>query len=86
MALRPRLWPVALRQLRRFAPRRWWLRPPFLPWPDAGLAAFRSETMYGDKAAVPAPSDVVTWLEWCRAQPGTGPPRRPRLAESSAKR
>ena len=68
VAARPRLWPTALVALVRFAPDGWWRRPPFLPLPRPGLTRFRSETMYGDPDAGPAPADVVVWLEWCRAQ------------------
>ena len=31
LAVRPWLWPTALRQLRNFAPDGWWRRAPFLP-------------------------------------------------------
>ena len=75
-AARPRLWPIALTQLGRFAPDRWWRRPPFLPLPQAGLARFRAETMYGDCTAAPSTADVVTWLEWCRVQARRRGPRR----------
>ncbi|MCY4664951.1 MAG: hypothetical protein OXC00_09825 [Acidimicrobiaceae bacterium] len=68
VAVRPRLWLSALTQLARFAPDRWWRRPPFMPLPPPELARFRSETMYGDPAAAPSPADLVVWLEWCRAQ------------------
>ena len=70
LAKRPSLWPAALRALARFAPDRWWSRPPFLPLPSAGLLAFRSEAMHGDRSAVPSASEVIIWLEWCRSQPG----------------
>ena len=68
VAVRPRLWPVATAQLIRFAPDRWWRRPPFLPLPRTDLVRFRSETMYGDASKAPSPADLVVWLEWCRAQ------------------
>lgn len=68
VAARPRLWPVAAAQLIRFAPDRWWRRPPFLPLPRTDLVRFRSETMYGDAGKAPSPADLVVWLEWCRAQ------------------
>ena len=67
VAARPRLWSTALVQGARFAPDRWWRRPPFLPLPTPELARFRSETMYGDSEIAPSPPDVVVWLEWCRA-------------------
>ena len=68
VAARPRLWPTAVVQLVRFAPDRWWRRPPFVPLPQPDLVRFRSETMYGDPAQAPSPADVVVWLEWCRSQ------------------
>ena len=66
VAGRPSLWPTAARQARRLAPRRWWLRPPFLPVPDRAWMRFRAETQYGDPDRVPAPDDVITWLRWAR--------------------
>jgi len=63
---RPRLWPVAAQQAWRLAPRRWWRRTPFLPVPDRAWLRFRAETQYGDPDRVPAPDDVVTWLQWAR--------------------
>ena len=68
VAARPRLWPAAAALLLRFAPDRWWRRPPFVPLPPADLLRFRSETMYGDPDQTPSPADVAVWLEWCRAQ------------------
>jgi hypothetical protein len=67
---RPRLWPTAVRQARRLAPRRWWSRAPFLPVPDRAWLRFRAETQYGDPDRRPDPTDVVTWLEWARHAPG----------------
>jgi hypothetical protein len=63
---RPRLWPTAARQFRRMTPRRWWRQRPFLPLPDAEYVRFRMETAYGRHGS-PHVSDVVTYLEWCRA-------------------
>ena len=68
VALRPGLWPVALAQARRFAPRGWWRRPPFLPVPDRDLIRFRAATMYGRPDAPVEPDDLVRWLRWCRAE------------------
>jgi len=65
---RPRLWGTALVQARRFAPDRWWRTAPFLPLPDRDLAGFRSETQYGDQAAMVTAEDLVVWLEWCRQE------------------
>ena len=68
VAARPRLWPTAMALLVRFAPDRWWRRPPFVPLPPTDLVRFRSETMFGDPAQAPSAADLVMWLEWCRAQ------------------
>ncbi len=68
VATRPRLWPTALVQATRFAPSRWWRRPPFVPLPTGELARFRSETMYGDSQVPPSPDDIIVWLQWCRAR------------------
>jgi len=70
VAVRPRLWWVALRQAHRMAGRRWWARPPFLPVPAGPLAAFRATTQYGRSDAVPTVDDVLVWLEWSRRFPG----------------
>lgn len=66
VALRPSLWPVALRQARRTARPGWWRRPPFLPFPDRGYLRFRLETQYGS-GGTPRPDDVVEYLRWCAA-------------------
>lgn len=63
---RPRLWPVALRQVRRLAPDRWWRRWPPLPLPDASYLEFRLRTMYGDDGPGRSGADVVAYLRWCR--------------------
>ena len=62
VVVRPWLWGVVL----RLAAPGWWRRPPFLPLPDAAYLRFRSQTMYGDAAAVPEPDDLLTYLRWCR--------------------
>ena len=69
---RPDLWPVAVRQLVRMAPKGWWRRRPFLPAADRHYMEFRALTHYGDKSHDADPRDVIAWLEWCRA----GGPRR----------
>jgi hypothetical protein len=66
---RPSLWPTAVVQVRRMAPRGWWRRRPHLPVPDAGYLRFRISTMYGDTADAPRADDVVTYLRWCREFP-----------------
>ena len=70
LALRPRLWPTAIRQARRMARRGWWRRPPFLPIPDREYVEFRSTTMYGGDGHAPLrANDVIDWLEWCKQWP-----------------
>ena len=64
--VRPWLWWTALRQLVALAPRGWWRRRPWLPVPDPDYLAFRLQTMYGDSGHRPEPTDVVTYLHWCR--------------------
>jgi len=53
LAVRPRLWPTALRQGRVVTAPAW--------------RRFRMETQYGDPAGTPDPGDAVAWLEWCRS-------------------
>jgi hypothetical protein len=65
--VRPVLWRTAARQARRTVARGWWRRRPFLPLPDPGYLRFRLETQYGEGGA-PAARDLVTYLEWCRAE------------------
>ncbi len=67
VAVRPRLWAAALAVALRMAPAGWWRRAPHLPAPDRRLWGFRMVTAYGDPDAPPRPSDVVAFLEWCRA-------------------
>ena len=66
VALRPWLWPTALRQVLRLAPMGWWRRWPPVPVPDPAYLRFRFQTQYGDPDHRPDPADVVSWLEWCR--------------------
>lgn len=66
VARRPRLWRTALVQAARMAPTGWWRRRPFLPVPDPEYLGFRLETQYGSDHDA-EPSDVVTFLEWCRS-------------------
>lgn len=67
VAVRPRLWATAARQLVVLAPPGWWRRRPFLPVPDPDYLAFRLETMYGGAAPTPRGGDVVAYLRWCRS-------------------
>jgi hypothetical protein len=61
------LWPTALRQAVRLAPRGWWRRWPLLPVPPRSYLAFRSVTQHGDAAHPMVADDVVQYLGWCRA-------------------
>jgi hypothetical protein len=65
--VRPWLWPTALAQLVRLAPRRWWATPRHVPSPDPAYLRFRAITAYGDPDHGPEPDDLVTWLTWCRS-------------------
>lgn len=63
---RPALWPTAVFQLCRLAPRGWWRHAPFLPLPDAAYLRFRLQTQYGDPDREPEAADLVSYLRWCR--------------------
>ncbi len=65
---RPDLWPTALVQAVRLAPRGWWRRAPHLPVPSADYLRFRMLTQYGGEGTVAdaRAEDLVTYLEWCR--------------------
>lgn len=68
VVVRPWLWWVAIRCALRFAPNRWWARPPFLPWPDAGYMRFRTQTVYGASGR-PEVRELVEYLDWLRRAP-----------------
>jgi hypothetical protein len=70
VAVRPRLWGVAVGQVLRLAAPGWWRRWPPLPLPDPAYLRFRMQTAFGDPEAAPTPADVVAYLEWCRRFPG----------------
>lgn len=67
---RPSLWPTALRQIVRLAPRGWWKQRPFLPVPRADYLEFRLVTQYGGEHGVARGDiravDVVDYLQWCK--------------------
>ncbi|MEM7339125.1 MAG: hypothetical protein AAF467_10785 [Actinomycetota bacterium] len=68
LARRPDLWPAALAAAASLRPDRWWRRWPFLPLPDADWLRFRMVTAYGGDGSGPiVTADVITWLEWQRA-------------------
>jgi hypothetical protein len=74
VAVRPRLWPTAVRQVFVLARPGWWRTAPYLPRPDPTYLRFRLQTMYGgtgllDGGAGPRADDVITYLEWCRSWP-----------------
>lgn len=66
--VRPKLWPTALRVMKRFVPNVWWTRKPYLPLPDMKLLRFRIVTQYGDPGAPVSVEDTLAWLRWCKAQ------------------
>jgi hypothetical protein len=66
IAVRPRLWAVAVGQALRLAPAGWWRRWPPVPVPDPAYLRFRLQTAYGDPDRPPSAGDVVTYLHWCR--------------------
>lgn len=68
VAVRPRLWAVAVQQVLVLAVPGWWRQWPPLPLPDEAYLRFRLQTQYGDPAHRPEPADVVTYLHWCRGQ------------------
>jgi hypothetical protein len=67
VAIRPRLWFTALVQAVRMVPSGWWRTGSHLPGPSAAYVRFRTVTATGDPSRSPDPSDVIVWLEWCRA-------------------
>ena len=68
---RPHLWSTAARQAARSVRPHWWTRAPFVPFPDRAYVRFRVETAYGTRSS-PSASDVVRYLEWCRAAAAVG--------------
>ena len=70
VAVRPTLWPTAIRAARTLAPPGWWRSRPFLPLPDRQYLSFRMVTAYGGEGdARVDPHDVITWLTWLRSFP-----------------
>lgn len=67
--VRPALWLVSLRQLRRLVAPGWWRRAPWLPLPPAEYVRFRLVTAYGsDGPDGPRDlaRDLLAYLQWCR--------------------
>jgi len=67
---RPSLWFTALAAVSRMAVPGWWRKSPYLPVPDPRLWDFRMVTAYGTADADPQPSDVISYLQWCRSTAG----------------
>ncbi|MDO8500931.1 MAG: hypothetical protein Q7S20_03720 [Gemmatimonadaceae bacterium] len=61
---RPRLALALIRVAWRFRSRRWYVRFPFLPIPDATYVRWRMYTAYGDYDAVPPARDVERYARW----------------------
>ncbi|MHB8669306.1 MAG: hypothetical protein ACYDAD_01900 [Acidimicrobiales bacterium] len=68
VVVRPWLWPTAVLQVSRLAPRGWWRRWPPFPSPDPDYLRFRLVTAYGDPSRRADAMDVVAWLSWCRGR------------------
>ena len=66
MARHPSLWGTAATQVLRLAVPGWWRRWPPLPAPDPDYLRFRLQTQYGDPEREPDPSDLVSYLHWCK--------------------
>ncbi|MFQ5554881.1 MAG: hypothetical protein ACE5GC_05870 [Acidimicrobiia bacterium] len=70
IAVRPKLWPEALRALVALSRDGWWRRG--LPRPEPTYAAWRVMTAYGTAEAHVAPEDAVAYLRWRRRQRASG--------------
>lgn len=67
---RPDLWVTALRTGARLATPGWWRHGPRRPLPPEEYLRFRSVTAHGGDGTAPAtPSELVSYLEWCRDWP-----------------
>jgi hypothetical protein len=66
VARRPSLWPTALVLWRAVVAPDWWARWPPLPTAPRRYMAFRLEVMYGPHGGRLSPSELVSFLEWCR--------------------
>ena len=70
LLVHPELWLTAVRVALKLAPAGWWRTSPHLPLPDPGYLQFRMVTAYGGDGSTPAdPSDLITYLRWCRNWP-----------------
>jgi hypothetical protein len=54
----------------RFRAAGWYRRPPFLPLPPADYMAWRLETAFGDRSAVPSDGELSRYLRWTRRMGG----------------
>ena len=66
VAVRPGLWPEALRTARDFRCTEWWKR--LLLVPESDYLRWRKITAYGDPEARITPKDVVRYLRWRQRQ------------------
>lgn len=66
VVVRPQLWAVAITQVFRLSPSRWWARAPFLPIPTRSYLRFRAQTQYGGEAHQIAVKDVLSYLNWLK--------------------
>jgi hypothetical protein len=69
VVVRPQLWWVAGRQALRLAEPGWWHKWPPVPRPASGYLAFRLECATGRTDRGAEPSEVVSYLQWCRKHP-----------------
>lgn len=53
----------------RFRARRWFVRPPFLPFPAREYVRWRMYTAYGDENATPPLDDVIRYAKWAARRP-----------------
>jgi hypothetical protein len=67
---RPALLPALLGLAWACRPRRWYLRPPFLPVPPRDYLAWRVETAYGSEDQVPPPEETARYLRWASRMRG----------------
>ncbi|VAW06698.1 hypothetical protein MNBD_ACTINO01-1600 [hydrothermal vent metagenome] len=69
VARHPTLWMTALGSAAALAPRRWWMRWPFLPIPDPDVVSWRVTTAYGHGEMALVPEDLILYLRWRRKAP-----------------
>lgn len=72
VARHPGLWPTAVSRGLANAGPQWWRHWPPVPVPAPEWMAFRLECATGQRTGAPAPGDLLSWLEWCRAMSRSG--------------